>query len=117
MGLDSGGQRLVALAIVLTFLTALAVVAAWILTSLSDAHIAALGDWLEANIGTIVTGALALAPAVATYLFGRRAGRKVGKTEAYASAIATAEGEASGPQVANTLRAEARNHNLKIVEP
>src|SRR4051794_6279934 len=96
MGLNSGGQRVTALAVVLSFLAVLALVAGWIVTSLSETNVIALGNWLGDNMDSIVRGVLACAPAVATYLFGRRAGRKVGKTEAYASAIATAEGKPTG---------------------
>jgi hypothetical protein len=114
MGLESARQRLIALAIALTFLALVAFVAGWIVTSLSDANVKSLGTWLDTNGGSIRTGAVAAIPAVATYMFGRRGGRKAGKTEAYNSAIATVEGKPDTATAAETLRQEARGHNLNV---
>jgi len=57
---------------------------------------------------------LGAVPSIATYLFGRRAGRKSGKTEAYNSAIATARAKDSGDETAEVLRQEAEAHGLRV---
>jgi hypothetical protein len=113
MQLDSPRQQLTCLGIVLAFLAVLLVVIGWIVTSLSDQNAAALGGWLNDNTNSIGTALYAVVPAVATYLFGRRVGRKAGKTEAYNSAIATVIGK-TGDEAAKTLHEEASAHNLRV---
>jgi hypothetical protein len=51
---------------------------------------------------------------VTTYLFGRRSGRTVGKTEAYNSAIATVANKPDTASAAEQLRQEARAHDLAV---
>lgn len=84
---ENGWQRL----IVVVALIGLLAVLADAVAALGDENAKSLGHWVDGHwleIGKTVGAAL---PAVATYLFGRRAGRKVAKTEAYSSAIGTAE--------------------------
>jgi putative Mn2+ efflux pump MntP len=114
MYLENGRQRLFCLAIIAGLVAVVAVVIGWIVTSLSDANIKGLAKWLDENLDDIGTWLLAAVPAVATYLFGRRGGRKAGKTEAYNSAIATVIGSEAGAGVAKTLKQEALAHNLTV---
>ena len=74
-----------------------------------------LANWFDENIESIGAGLLAVVPSIATYLFGRRAGRKVGKTEAYNSAIATVSDKADPTAAAEQLRQEARAHDLPVM--
>jgi hypothetical protein len=115
VGLQTPAQKLWALGIVLAFLAVLALAVSAVLTSLGDDNMKGLGNWLDDNIDSIGTGLLAVVPSVATYLFGRRAGRKVGKTEAYNSAIATVSDKSDPTAAAEQLRQEARAHDLPVM--
>jgi hypothetical protein len=115
VGLQTPAQKLWALGIVLAFLAVLALAVSAVLTSLSDDNMKDLGNWLDDNIESIGAGLLAVIPSVATYLFGRGAGRKVGKTEAYNSAIATVSDSTDPTVAAHQLRQEARAHNLEVM--
>jgi hypothetical protein len=82
--------------------------------TLGDDNIKSLGHWIDGNWAGISKTATGIVTAVATYLFGRRAGRRVAKTEAYSSAIGTAEGLPTGADVAVALRKQAKDHNLPL---
>jgi divalent metal cation (Fe/Co/Zn/Cd) transporter len=114
MGLETPTQKLWAFGISLAFLAVLVLAGAAVLTSLSDDNIDSFANWLEDNLDAIGAGLLAVVPSITTYLFGRRAGRKVGKTEAYNSAIATVAGRTDADAAAETLRQEARAHDLRV---
>jgi uncharacterized membrane protein len=114
MGVETPRQRIWVLGIILGFLAIIALAFAGAFVSLSDENQEMLGHWFDKHAATIwgfVPGAVA---SVATYLFGRRAGRKVGKTEAYNSAIATATEKPSGNATAAALRTEAQSHGLQV---
>lgn len=110
MNLETATQRIVVLAVSLAFLAVLATVFGTIVTSLDETNQSNLGHWFEHHWGAIWKTAAALLPAVITYLFGRGAGRKVGKTEGFNHAIATAE----GTPTANVLRREAQSIGLRV---
>ena len=114
MGLETPTQRLWAFGISLAFLAVVILAGTAVLTSLSDQNIDSFANWLEDNLDAIGVGLLAVVPSITTYLFGRRAGRKGGKTEAYNSAIATVSGAADPNAAADTLRKEARAHDLRV---
>ncbi len=107
---DNGWQKLIFIVAVL------GVIAVFItgVFSMSDENLADLGHWINDNWAGISKTAAGAASAIATYFLGRRAGRKVAKTEAYASAIDTAEGVDTGSEVAQLLRRQAANHNLRL---
>lgn len=114
MGLETPRQRIAVLAIVLAFVAVVLLTMAWAFVSLSDANQTTLGHWIDEHSAAIwgfIPGAVA---AVATYLFGRRAGRRSGKTEAYNSAIATVREKTSFTDAADALRAEAEGHGLNV---
>jgi hypothetical protein len=110
----SGWQKVAVLGIVLGFTAFTALSFALALASISDTNQEALGHWFDRNDEKFWAFLVGAAPAVATYLFGRRAGRKVAKTEAYSSAISTAEGERTGDEAAEALRKQAADHGLKV---
>lgn len=107
---DNGWQKLIFTVAVL------GVIAIFIIGvfSMGDENLEAFGHWIDRNWAGISKTAAGTASAIATYFLGRRAGRKVAKTEAYASAIDTAEGVQTGADAAQMLRQQARNHNLRI---
>jgi hypothetical protein len=114
MNLETAWQRIAVLGICFGLVAVIFLVLGGAFMSLSDANAAALGGWLEANLDTVVAGLVGLVPAIATYLFGRRAGWKVGKTEVFNSAIATASGQPTGEAAAEELRAEADAHRIRV---
>ena len=109
-----GWQKVAVLGIVLGFIAVVAVAFAFALDAVSEANQTKLGEWFDGNDEKFWAFLIGAAPAVATYLFGRRAGRKVAKTEAYSSAIGTAEAQKTGTDVAKALRKEAIDHGLKV---
>jgi len=114
LNLETPWQRVAAFGIGCGLASVVVLVFGGAFVSLSDDNAAAFGRWLEANLDTIVAGLVGAVPAVATYLFGRRAGRKVGKTEAFSSAIATASGQPTGEAAAAELRQEAKGHKIQV---
>jgi hypothetical protein len=85
-----------------------------VFVSLSDANQTAFGHWLDRHSAAIwgfVPGAVV---AVATYLFGRGAGQKIGKTEAYNSSIATVRDKPDSEAAVTALRDEAEGHGIKV---
>jgi hypothetical protein len=113
MGL-SGWQKVSVLGIILGFIAVAALALALALVSVSDANQESVGEWFDGNDEKFWAFLVGAAPAVATYLFGRRAGRKVAKTEAYSSAITAAAGQTTGDAAADALRKEAKDHGLTI---
>jgi hypothetical protein len=98
----------------LAFLAVVALAFAAVLSSLGDKNMETFGSWLNDNLQEIGVGVLAVIPSVTTYLFGRRSGRTVGKTEAYNSAIATVANKPDTASAAEQLRQEARAHDLAV---
>lgn len=115
MNLETPGQRITVLALSLAFVGLLAVCAAWVLVSIGEENARDFAEWVDSHLTTITAFFAGTLPAIATYLFGRRAGRKVGKTEAFNSAIATAEEKSSGDAAASALRSEAKSHGIRVV--
>jgi peptidoglycan/LPS O-acetylase OafA/YrhL len=114
MELEGGWQRVAVLGIVLAFIAVLAIAFAISLGYISDANQTSMGEWFDRNDEKFWAFLVGAAPAVATYLLGRRAGRKVGKTEAYSSAIGTAESQPTGDDAATALRKQAQDHGLNV---
>jgi hypothetical protein len=114
MNLETGWQRVAVLALSLAFVAVLVNAAAVVLESLNDEHREAVGQWARDHWDSFKTFLLAAVPAVATYLFGRRAGRKSGKTESYSTAITTVENTDDPAAAAQTLRTQAKDHGLRV---
>lgn len=114
MNLETPMQRIVVFALSLAFLAVLAIVFGSVVASLSDANQQSFGNWFQDHWSSIWKVGVGVLPAIITYLFGRRAGQKVGKTEAYNSAIATAEDKQTGDAAARVLRREAKGHGLRV---
>jgi hypothetical protein len=114
MNLETPRQRIIVLGLLLGLAAVVVLASAAVVVSLSEANVGYLGAWIDRRGGTIWTAGTGVAAAVATFLFGRRSGRKSGKTEAYNSAIATARSKTTGDEAADVLRAEARSHGLNV---
>lgn len=114
MNLETPTQRIIVLGIVLGFFAVIALALGWVLSSLSDTNTASLGHWLDKHSAAAWGFLVGAVPSIATYLFGRRAGRKAGKTEAYSSAISTVKAAQQPQEAADLLSKEAEDHGLRL---
>jgi hypothetical protein len=114
MNLETPTQRIIVLGILLGFLAVLAIALSWVLSSLSDANMSSLGHWLNQHSAAAWGFLIGAVPSIATYLFGRRAGRKAGKTEAYSSAITAVKAAQQPREAAELLSKEAEDHGLRV---
>jgi hypothetical protein len=114
LNLETANQRIIVYAISLTFVAVLIVVFGAVITSLDAANQTKLGNWFEDHWSSIWKTGVALLPAIITYLFGRAAGRQVGKTEAYNAAVAAADKTPTGAEAADLIRDAAKGQRVRV---
>lgn len=114
LNLETPNQRIAVLGLVLAFLSVGLLVVGWWFAPLSDANAESFGFWLDGHSTAIWAFIAGAVPSLGTFLLGRRAGRKAGKTDAYNSAIATTLQKSTGDAAAHVLRNEAKAHGLKV---
>ena len=107
-------ERIAVLAITVAFLIVVVIVFGAVLTSLSETQMTSFGHWIDRNWEEFAKIGIGAVTAVATFVVGRQGGIKVGKGQAFTSAIATVEGKDSADEAAEILRNEARGQNVRI---
>ena len=114
MRLRTPWQRIAVLGAWLTFLAVLAIAAAWMVSSLSEANQKLLGEWFDSHSAAIWGFLIGAVPAVATYLFGQKSGQATAKTEAFNSSVAAARGLATGDDAADQIGKVAATHGVAV---
>jgi len=88
-------------------LAVVAVMTGLVLISLSDGNVASLGHWVDRHGSDIWKAVTAAAAAAATFLFGHRRGRTMGRSDAEIENAAAARGLGSGEEAARVIEAKA----------
>lgn len=104
---DRDWERVATIGIVCGLLGVTAVMAGLVLISLSDANIASMGHWIDARGSDIWKAVAGAAAAAATFLFGHRRGRTVGRDDAEIADAAAARGLPRGDDAAAVIEAKA----------
>ena len=100
-------ERVATIGIVCGLLAVVGVIAGVVLVSLSDNNMTSLGEWVDANGSDIWRAVAGAAAAAATFLFGHRRGRTMGRSDAEIANADAARGMGSGDEAAAVIEAKA----------
>ena len=110
---DQDWERVATIGIVCALLGVVAIMTGIVLASLSDTNVAALGHWIDEHGTDIWKTVAGAATAAATFLFGHRRGRTMGRNDAEVADAAAAEGLATGSAAAAAIEAKAEQRRRR----